>query len=207
MSKKVSKKCPKTIVDDNFCVSTRHPLYCFLVAAEEKQQPTFGLFSFRRGHCSRAQNAKTTSRPRESALASRYTELLAESALALSRRRDRSSHSRSTRAPRMFITKSDSSRSSACTVDVHAASSEDVVKREDPRSNGRSDIVYHDVKGDGCYPANSKVRVRPRRSRRLFVTRYPAPKRKATTSRIFLIFRARRKATDGASHPPPPRSR
>ena len=54
----------------------------------------------------------------------------------------------------MFITKSDSSRSSACTVDVHAAT-EDVVKREDPRSNGRSDIVYHDVKGDGCYPANS----------------------------------------------------
>lgn len=152
------------------CVHSSSTLLLF-GCSRGKATADIRLFSFRRGHCSRAQNAKTTSRPRESALASRYTELVAESALALSRRRDRSSHSRSTRSPRMFITKSDSSRSSACTVDVHAASSEDVVKSEDPRSNGRSDIVYHDVKGDGCYPANSKVRVRPRRSRRLFVTR------------------------------------
>ena len=187
------------------CVHSSSTLLLF-GCSRGKATADIRLFSFRRGHCSRAQNAKTTSRPRESALASRYTELVAESALALSRRRDRSSHSRSTRSPRMFITKSDSSRSSACTVDVHAASSEDVVKSEDPRSNGRSDIVYHDVKGDGCYPANSKVRVRPRRSRRLCVNDSEKESHDRRL-RIFLIFRARRKATDGASHPPPPRSR
>jgi hypothetical protein len=127
------------------------------------------LLSFRRGHCSRAPNAKTTSRPREGAFALRYSELLAESVLALSRRRDRSSHSRSARSPPMFNTKS--ARSSASTVYVHAVASEDVVKREDPDVNGLSETVYHDVDGDGCCPANSKVRLRPRRARRLFVPR------------------------------------
>ena len=71
----------------------------------------------------------------------------------------------------MFISKSDASRSSASTVYVHAVASEDVVKREEPDVNGRSETVYHDVDGDGCCPANSKVRLRPRRARRLFVPR------------------------------------
>ena len=144
----------------------------FTLYGKEKQQPSDSrLFSFRRGHCSRAPNAKTTSRPREGAFTSRYSELLAESVLALSRRRDRSSHSRSARSPPMFISKSDASRSSASTVYVHAVASEDVVKREEPDVNGRSETVYHDVDGDGCCPANSKVRLRPRRARRLFVPR------------------------------------
>jgi len=64
----------------------------------------------------------------------------------------------------MFVTKSDVSRSSASTVDVHATSSEDVVKGEDPRANGRSVIMCRDMEGDGRFPANSKVRVRPRRA-------------------------------------------
>ena len=49
----------------------------FIAFWQGKATADLRLFTFRRGHCSRAQNAKTTSRPRESAFTSRYTELLA----------------------------------------------------------------------------------------------------------------------------------
>ena len=176
-----------------------HTLYGFLrflffLQQREKQQPNDDsrLFSFRREHFSRAERQdKTTSRPLEGAFASRFTELPAEFVCASPGRRDRSSHSRSTRSPRMFITKSDASRSSASTVDVHAASSEDIVKGEDPRANGRSVMMCRDMEGDGRFPANSKVRVRPRRSRRLFVPRRSKRKSNDPT----LIFRAKRLLT------------
>lgn len=152
---------------------------------------------------SHALNAKTTSRSRAGAFASRFTELLADSVLALPRCRDRSSHSRSTRSPRMFVTKSDASRSSASTVDVQATSSGDVAKRGDPRASGRSVMTYHDVEGDGCCPANIKVRVRPRRSRRLL---FPAARKGKRNSRSKSFAREERLLTP-ASHPPPPCSR
>lgn len=59
----------------DFCVYVYS--FHFIAFWQGKATADLRLFSFRRGHCSRAQNAKTTSRPRESAFASRYTELLA----------------------------------------------------------------------------------------------------------------------------------